>query len=95
MRRHSLGVAHPSNPLAVTRKNLRAAAAAVLDFFDRCAFLALLHPPLAGTPTALQFATGNPYYAAKPLAESPDSSGGGGGLGVDRGAGNPQMGVPD
>ncbi len=36
----------------------------MLDFFDRCAFLALLHPPLAGTPTALQFAVENPFGGA-------------------------------
>ena len=37
----------PLTPACGARKNLCAAAAAVLVFFDRCAFLALLHPPPA------------------------------------------------
>ena len=48
------GGSHLSYPLAVTRKNHRVTAVTMLDFFDRCAFLALLHPPLAGTPTAVR-----------------------------------------
>ena len=35
------------SPLAEPRGSLRGAAVPVLDLFDRCAFLALLHPPPA------------------------------------------------
>ncbi len=37
----------------------------MLDLFDRGAFLALLHPPTAGTPTAHKFAAGNPFGGAR------------------------------
>jgi hypothetical protein len=56
----------PATPPACgARKNLRAAAAAVLDFFDRCAFLALLHPPLAGTPQRSPVRVGEPLWRRK------------------------------
>ena len=55
------------NPLAVPEKICVSLPRLSLIFFDRCAFLNSLHPPTAGTPNALKFASGNPFGGANKI----------------------------
>ena len=54
-----------AKPLAVPEEICAPLPRLCLISFDRCTFLALLHPPSAGTPNALKFASGNPFGGAK------------------------------
>ena len=54
-----------TDPFAVPEKICASLSRLCLIFFDRCTFLASLHPPQAGTPNALKFASGNPFGGAR------------------------------